>query len=198
MKGIYKVFQNQQIHTPSAVLKWNEDLGADIQKWEQYFLLPYKITRTVYLQNFQFCLLHRIIPHGTLLYKMNINTHDICSLCEHERDTILHRFFECGVIASLWRELEVWWKEVTYIEIDLRLYDSIFGILDQKDDRLNFIILLVKYHIHRRLIDGDKEITWVVCKKYLKFELIALEYTMIRHNQEEIFNNDWKQILNKL
>ena len=74
----------------------------------------------------------------------------------------------------------------------------IFGILDQKDDRLNFIILLVKYHIHRRLIDGDKEITWVVCKKYLKFKLIALEYTMIRHNQEEIFNNDWKQILNKL
>ena len=72
------------------------------------------------------------------------------------------------------------------------------GFLIKKDDRLNFIILLVKYHIHRRLIDGDKEITWVVCKKYLKFKLIALEYTMIRHNQEEIFNNDWKQILNKL
>ena len=103
-KGIYKIFQNQQIHTPSAVLKWNEDLGADIQKWEQYFLLPYKITRTVYLQNFQFCPLHRIIPHGTLLYKMNINTHDICSLCEHERDTILHDFLECVVTASLWRE----------------------------------------------------------------------------------------------
>ena len=49
-------------------------------------------------------------------------------------------------------------------------------------------VLYVKYHIHRRLIDGDKEITWVVCKKYLKFKLIALEYTMIRHNQEEIYS----------
>ena len=41
---------------------------------------PIKITRTVYLQNFQFCLLYRIITYGTLLYKMNINTHDICSM----------------------------------------------------------------------------------------------------------------------
>ena len=32
------------------------------------------------------------------------------------------------------------------------------------------------------------------CKKYLKFKLIALEYT-IRHlyNQEEIFNNDSRE-----
>ena len=51
------------------------------------------------------------------------------------------------------------------------------GFLIKKNDRLNFIILLVKYQIHRRLIDGDKEITWVVCNLapcpehflYLKF-----------------------------
>ena len=83
----------------------------------------------------------------------------MCTLCYSEPDTILHRFFECIVIANLWREVENWWNDITNNEIDLRLYDCIFELLNQNDERLNFIILLVKYHTHKNVIDGAKEIT---------------------------------------
>ena len=42
-KKIYKIYQNQQIFTPTCIAKWNEELGADIQKWEEYFRLPNRI-----------------------------------------------------------------------------------------------------------------------------------------------------------
>ena len=58
---------------------------------------------------------------------MKLITHDICTLCYSEPDTILHRFFECIVIANLWREVENWWNDITNNEIDLRLYDCIFA-----------------------------------------------------------------------
>ena len=135
-KKIYKIYQNQQIFTPTCIAKWNEELGADVQKWDTQW-------------DIQFRILHRIIPHGTLLYKMKLITHDICTLCYSEPDTILHRFFECIVIANLWREVENWWNDITINETDLRLYDCIYGLLNQNDERLNFIILLVKYHIHK-------------------------------------------------
>ena len=95
--------------------------------------------------------------------------------------------------------MENWWNDITNNEIDLRLYDCIFGLLNQNDERLNFIILPVKYHIHKNIIDGVKEITWRgVCKKYVKFKVRSLQFTMTKRNQIKQFNDDWKCILDAL
>ena len=57
-------------------LKWEEKLQCDIPNWFIYFNILRKCCKNVYLINFQYKFLHRVI-------------------CNVEDETIEHLFFEC-------------------------------------------------------------------------------------------------------
>ena len=60
-----------------------------------------------------------------------------------------------GVVEPRWYSLSMRGASSDLLYYKPRLTQNVFlGLLNQKDERINFIILLVNYHIHKNLIDG--------------------------------------------
>ena len=63
--------------------KWEKLLNCEITNWSKYFIILKKSCRNSYLQNFQFKLLHRIIPTNSFLHKIKLkNTMSVKSSTE--------------------------------------------------------------------------------------------------------------------
>ena len=73
LKFVYITLLKTLTHLPiQKFLKWEEILGIDIADWSIYFRILKKCCRDTYLINFQYKLLHRIIPTNTFLFKIHI------------------------------------------------------------------------------------------------------------------------------
>ena len=53
-----------------------------------------------YLLNFQFKLLHRIIPTNSCLHEIKLKNANLCAFCKINDETIEHQFFDCPVKQS--------------------------------------------------------------------------------------------------
>ena len=74
--------------------KWRSELETDIY-FENGFSNISKITYDYKLQNFQYKLLHRILPTNTFVVKIGIKDSDLCSFCKIATDSILHYIWQC-------------------------------------------------------------------------------------------------------
>ena len=68
----------------------------------------YRITNDTKLRNFQFKLLHHILPNNKLLHKMGIKNSALCNFCNQEEDSILHYLWGCPVAKRFWTSFNNW------------------------------------------------------------------------------------------
>ena len=71
----------------------------------QFSQLLFKTTKDSSLQWFLYRLMHRILPVGTYLRKIQLKPNDTCNLCKEAVETIVHLFFECEKATYLWNGL---------------------------------------------------------------------------------------------
>ena len=94
--------------------KWEKLLNCEITNWSKYFIILKKSCRNSYLQNFQFKLLHRIIPTNSFLHKIKLKNTNLCTFCKIHDETIEHLFFDCPVtqifLKSLSKQLKQYYK----------------------------------------------------------------------------------------
>ena len=73
---------NNIVHiTMQKFLKWEEKHQCDIPNWFIYFNILRKCCKNVYLINFQYKFLHRVIPTNTFLFKIHVKDSKSCSFC---------------------------------------------------------------------------------------------------------------------
>ena len=84
----------------------NFELGSDIQhsfllyKHKQFTVFKYKI-------------LLRILITNSFLFKCKLKETQLCIFCNETKETILHLFWECNIVTSLWMEMaEILKKQV--------------------------------------------------------------------------------------
>jgi hypothetical protein len=79
--------------------KWRSELETDFY-FENVFGNISKITYDYKLQNFQYKLLHRILPTNTFLIKIGIKDCDLFSFCKIATDSIMHYIWQCPKVQE--------------------------------------------------------------------------------------------------
>ena len=62
------------------------------EEWKQLFILPINCTYERKLHEFQFKLLHNCLTLNPYLFKIGIQTSELCDLCQQEKETLQHLF----------------------------------------------------------------------------------------------------------
>lgn len=70
---------------------------------------------------------------------------DLFTFCQTSEETVKHLFFQC--VYSNWNDFENCWLTLTKKKRKLEYESIIFGILDEKSDLLNYLLILGKLYL---------------------------------------------------
>ena len=123
-----------------------------------------------------------------------------CFLC-NEHDTIEHYFYHCDHVRTFWNSFNIWWNNVSNIDLHLTAMEVLFGIPNENGDNLvyvlNFCIMQAKHIIHRyRLKSKNIDFQDFINKLRIRLESEKLIYAL--NNKNDVFNEKWHDILNDL
>ena len=88
--------------------RWKEDLNTEIVNWDLIYKIPFYCTKNNQFSVFQlnwYKILHRILSTNSLLFKCKLKETQHCNICNETKETILHLFWECNIVKSLWLEM---------------------------------------------------------------------------------------------
>ena len=181
-----------------AVNRWNKPLEESISREEIVSSLQWATSLTIStkLRDYQFRLMHKILPTNKELYRWKIVDSNICNFCA-EVDSIEHTMFKCNAVNRLWCALPMLIEELTGThsnEIVINFHNVLLNKIHSGSKHVaNFICLIVKQSIYRFKCQNK---TLTLCK--IKYEIQTTEmielYSAIKNNKVSIHNKKWKSI----
>ena len=109
------------------------------------------------LRSFQYKILNNVLFLSERLYKFNVVTSPLCSLCKVENESVSHLFCYCRETRGLWQQLQKWFPDYGNLpRLEPQL--TILGIWDDdKPDNIliNHMILLFKRYIYLKKEDQN-------------------------------------------
>ena len=72
---------------------------------------------------------------------------DLCTFCQASQETIKQLFFQCVHSKKFWNDFENYWLSITKKQRKLDYKSIIIGVLDEKSDLLNYLIILCKLYL---------------------------------------------------
>jgi hypothetical protein len=164
-------------------------LESNISQCEPFNVL-HSCTMDRKLRNFQYKLLHMILPTNSLLKKMGIKETDLCSFCNSQKDSLIHIYSECDKLKDFWSDINDFLDTILKDDSqDLVLDKStiVLGYCEKENwsSLVNFIILFAKHYIHC-CYWTSKQPTFDVFFIKLKYHHdIELEIAMANNNLEK-------------
>jgi hypothetical protein len=142
-----KLMPTTQFHS-----HWLDVLDSDIVDYEPFNVL-HSCTMDRKLRNFQFKLLHMILPTNSLLKKMKVKDNDLCNFCNSQKDSLIHIYSECDKLKDFWSHVNGFLDAILKDDSqDLVLDNStiVLGYCETENwsTLINFIILFAKHYIH--------------------------------------------------
>ena len=148
-RRIYDCFISQIQHKPICEKKWSTELSLQDQfNWKTMFRNLKSLSKDIPLIWFQYRIVHRILGVNKYLYFAKIVDSRNCTICSLEPETLIHLFFECNVVKTIWSTLEDWIQHKSGKIVNFSPSVVLLGTQD-KDIGLNMIILLVKKYIYQ-------------------------------------------------
>ena len=144
----------QSLTEPTSQKTWHRKLYVDVLPWEKLYMIPFKTTPEVKLRNFQYRILHRILPVNEALFKMKIIQSNLCTFCKSEVETLEHLFVECEFSKQLWIQISSLLRNKTKRDVNLSKVEKLFGSLEE-NHMINHVILLVKKHIYFKRVTNS-------------------------------------------
>ena len=146
------------------------------------------------LKNFQFKILHRIMPTNKLLYQMKIINYNCCSFCFMYTETLEHFFYECVTIRNIWLRI---FDELKlgdrFNSLTFDLETVLFGYDNFNDNYISgintFIILFKKYIFKCK--DDKINISFESAKFYLKYQSRIQKSVFKNADLEWAFLDNW-------
>ena len=102
------------------------------------------MTKETKLSIFQFKVIHNILPHRVLLYKMKITNSDLCLYCGSQ-ETLQCLLVSCPLLRTFWSDVLTWWYSSSTCNI---LFDELkilygYNSGDPRSLLLNYYILIL-------------------------------------------------------
>ena len=189
VRFVYKDLVNAIISLPTEKFsKWEKLLNCEITNWSKYFIILKKSCRNSYLQNFQFKLLHRIIPTNSFLHKIKLKNTNLCTFCKIHDETIEHLFFDCPVtqifLKSLSKQLKQYYKNLIF---DKKEY--FFGF-ESGDLLVNLISIIAKNYIFKCKLN-EQRLNIVEFKHKIMWYRSLEQYISKKNNTILAFEKMW-------
>lgn len=192
-KPFYKLLLKNVKTSCNSPLKWQHELGVsiDIKEWQRICYRPMQITKDAKLHWFQYRILNNILGTNRLLYKMKIKDNDHCSFCNSKTETIFHLLYQCDIVTSFWKQIQLYIRCIlapTLRNINITPLIVILGT--QKDDALDLVLLLAKFHIYRARVQNTKP-NVITFKHEILFHLKAEKSVAISNNRLNQYDKKW-------
>ena len=134
--------------------RWSDELNIEIDNWDQFYQIPYLCTKSKKYIIFQYKILNRILSTNNYLMKCNLKETSLCTFCNETRETLIHIFWDCSIVKSLWLEF----ADFVFSECNLTFPVSAKNIIlgsENSNTLVNLLIILIKYFIYSCRLDGS-------------------------------------------
>ena len=191
-KYIYKLYQSQTKGNKFDLKKkWEKYLlNADLEN-SKHFLIADKLTLDAHLRSFHFKILHRIVWFNDKLFKYGLSNSTMCSFCFFMLDSMEHRFWSCGIVQEIWKDVMEWFEDSFDYHISLTIDEVMLNY--SKTTMSGLIILMTKYHIYRAFLKNTKPNIHKLKQEILLLEKFELTVAL-RKNLYQTHKEKWKRL----
>ena len=120
------------------------DFCLSEDEFSKAFLLIKSVVSETFVQSFQFKILNDILFLNSRLAKIGMIQNDLCTFCRASQETVKHLFFQCAYSKQFWNDFENYWISPTQEQRKFDYKSILIGVLDEKSDLLNYLIILGK------------------------------------------------------
>ena len=138
----YNCLVRQKFEKPNVITFWKRKYDMQSFHFKHIFTSKVLQVSDIKIREFNYKVLHRILPCGSYLSKWKPNISANCHFCE-QIETIEHLIFNCPRIFSLWRAISVICK------VNIKLKHIIFGFLNEELTDLEYCISVVAYYVYK-------------------------------------------------
>ena len=201
----YQLMCQKNVDTciPTAQYRWTEvyetetGISSELIDWSKIYSMPYKCTIETKCHYFQFRFIHRILPTNEFLFKIGILENSKCSFCNEEIETMKHLMWKCKHVASFWREVTHWLRDlniilnITYMKICLGIYDTDYSTF------VNMLLILAKKYIYRCRVQETK-VYFLDFKDWIFFIEKVEKHIAIKKDKQSFHIKKWDPLMRNM
>ena len=193
-KFFYNILRNKKFKRPNSETYWNSQFSdivwSNVYKRRFLYILDKKISE------FNFKLLHRIVPCGYTISKWNCNVSERCNFCG-DCETIDHLLYSCRRVQIIWDIVE----RVCKVKINFKILIFGFPLYNLPD--VEYCLSIVSYYIYKVWLlfsindSGNKYQTCNVrdrIKSELWWKKAVLEELKIKHACIDILSKIYDEL----
>ena len=203
-KAYKQIIAQKSVAATETQIKWQTDINSLTEDahidWKESYLLPFEITKSTKLIEFQFKLLHKRLPTNSYLYKIKIKNSESCTFCKTQKEDIIHLFWHCERVASLWNRIEIMIKQLNIVSNSFNL-DIVTALglkksISKEKFILSFCYLVARYYIWRcRVNESMPKFKIFLCQLERFYRLECCENKRLKKDFEVILPFLNQQIL---
>ena len=180
------------INTGNMVLthiqqKWSESLNDEVQL--EVLIKAFKSAKQYSPSMYQHFNQFKLV-HDKMLFKIGISDTPNCLYCNN-LETIEHMYIECDNVVQLWRNTEIWVRQLYNPQFKISDIEKCFGEKCNKYVK-HVIIISVKDVIYQKRKSGNQMLLPDVKKSLLRNLHILRSLEIITRNNTEVFDNNWE------
>lgn len=193
-KSIYTfLLSKTDIVKPARWIKMENALG-DID-WNKIHLIPIKACRTPKLRELQYKIINNYLNTNKQLKIYGIKESGLCDICNENIESIIHIFWECPRVKTIWLQFNEWWIDITGTNVnEINQRTILLGSEEDFDHNLlyNHLILIIKYYIFR---NKDNNPSFTAAKVSVNSVKTTEEFIARKNGRIEDFLKKWEPIM---
>lgn len=157
--------------------------------------MPRIVTIDSSLRCFQYKILQNVLYLNEKLFLFKKSDSKLCPFCKSFNETVVHIFAKCVVTATLWSQIEVFFKDsLTFPSISPQ--SAIFGFFEV--DHSNFFILNHILLLYKQFIYTSRDLNQLSFAKFArnlqKVYIIEKKISQKSERKRKIFERKWQKI----
>ena len=180
-KCIYSFLLEKKAKQANSEQSWNLYFQTNVDWFSVWIYQTTNLTCHMRLVEFNFKILHNILPSGTFLHKWKLSNSGLCILCKTP-DDYEHMFISCYYVKSFWSKVTTLIYKSFNIMFNVNYKHVVLGYNDSSRDGrnsrvINIVISIAKY---------------VIFKVWCKHKSDKNTFLVAKRNLYNIFKSDVK------
>ena len=143
-KMIYHKLLGPKIKLPTGLLNWCMDFELSDKRIYTALTFAHSCCTSIFDRVFQYKITTQILPTNEYLCRYKIKDTNICDHCNIERDSIVHRLYDCEKLTYITNTIFDFLKSNCCYPNTISIIDYLFGIQGEKYLGYNHFLLELK------------------------------------------------------